>query len=74
MPNVPPVVIPEKSIWKSRVLLLNAGGLLVIVLGIVIDSATTLHLPPDTVGYLGVALAILNAILRFNPGVPPDNG
>jgi hypothetical protein len=67
VPNVPPIVTQEKSIWKSRVLWLNALGLVIIILGIIIDNAAPLALPSQIVSYLGVLLAIANAVLRFIP-------
>lgn len=59
-----------KPWYTSRTLWLNIAGFLVIAIGIVIDSASILDLPPKMLAYLGVLLAILNALLRFRTAQP----
>lgn len=62
--------IPTKPWYASKTVWLNAIGLLVLVLGIVIDNATPLALPPQALAWLGVLLAVANGVLRFVTSQP----
>lgn len=74
IPETQLVTVKAKPWWQSRTLALNFLGLLVLVVGVVIDNAALVDLPPEALGYLGMALAIANAILRFATTVPLATG
>lgn len=59
-----------KAWYESKTLWLNALGLIIMIVGIILDSQEVLALPPQAGAYLGVALAIANALLRFVSNQP----
>ena len=67
-----PIVVPAKPWWRSRTLALNALGVAVLIVGILLDNAALLALPDPWVAYLTVLLATCNALLRFATVQPID--
>ena len=74
MPNVPPMLIPEKSIFHSRVLWLNAISMAILVAGVLIDMAVPLAIPTQAAAWLTAIVAILNGALRFIPPASTTTG
>ena len=50
----------QKAWYKSKVVWANAIALIITIIGVV-----TALIPPKYLGYIGVAMAILNLILRY---------
>lgn len=63
-----------KPFWESTTLWVNALGIIVLVVGIILDSASVLELSGRMVAWLGVVLAIANGILRFISNTPLASG
>lgn len=63
-----------KPWYASRTLWLNLLGLIVLVVGVIVDNAQLVDLPPEMLGYLGMVLAIANAVLRFVTTQPIASG
>lgn len=63
-----------KPWYQSRTILLNLLGLIILIVGVVIDNAKLIDLPPEALGYLGMALAVANAVLRFVTTQPVAGG
>lgn len=64
--------VPAKPFWFSKTLLLNVLAVVVIGLGIVVDSQGILQLPDRAFAWATVVLAILNAVNRFFTMQPVD--
>lgn len=63
---------PNKPWFRSRTIWLNAIGVAVLIVGIVLDNAKLLELPDRWGAYLTVVMAILNALNRFLVVQPID--
>ena len=60
----------SKPFWQSRTLWLNLAVFLVGAIGLVLDMATALALPPQWATYLTLAAAVLNLALRLGTDRP----
>lgn len=63
-----------KPWYQSRTILLNILGLVVLVVGVILENASLIDLPSQAVGYLGMVLAIANAVLRLVTTQPVASG
>lgn len=66
----PTTTVIAKPWWESKTLWLNALGVVILVVGIILDSADALAISPQALAYLGVLLALANALLRFVSSQP----
>lgn len=64
------VVVEAKPWWASRTILLNVLGFVVLVLGIILESAGQLGISGKLLAWLGIVLAICNALLRLDTSAP----
>lgn len=62
--------VVAKAWYESKTLWVNGLGLVILVVGIILDSAQVLALPTQALAWLGVLLAIANALLRFATNKP----
>lgn len=70
----PTAIVKAKPWYESRTLALNALGMVVLIVGTVLDNAQLVNLPPEALGYLGMVLAVANAVLRFVTSAPLASG
>lgn len=59
------VEVPTKTAQSSLTLWLNILTVAIVVLGVIADNAQVLDLPAAALGYVAVANAALNALLRI---------
>lgn len=68
LPDESPVVV--KPWYLSKTVWFNLISFVILVVGILIDNATQLELPPLALAWLGVLVTIGNAYLRFQTYQP----
>lgn len=68
LPDESPVVV--KPWYLSRTVWFNIISFVILAVGIIIDNATSLELPPMLLAWLGVLVTIGNAYLRFQTYQP----
>lgn len=66
----PTVDVAAKPYWLSKTLAVNALAVVILVVGIVLDAADVLALPPTAMAWGTVLLAVANALLRFATSQP----
>lgn len=64
------IEVEAKPWWESRAMWVNIIGFLVLALGIVLDASGTLGLSARFVAYLGLAVTLLNAWIRWSTSQP----
>jgi len=65
------VDIPTKTAQSSLTLWLNLLTVAIVVLGVIVDNAQLLDIPAAVLGYIAVANAALNALLRIYKTAQP---
>lgn len=68
LPNVSPVIV--KPWYLSKTVWFNVVSFVILTVGIILDNATALDLPPLALAWLGVLVTIGNAFLRFQTYQP----
>lgn len=72
--NMALTTVLAKPWWESKTIWLNVLGVIVLLVGILLDAGDELLLPTQALAWLGVILAAANGLLRFATRQPLASG
>lgn len=68
------VTVPTKAFYESKTLIFNVLSILVLIVGVLLDSSKALAIPDQAAAWLAAVVAIGNGLLRFITTSPISSG